>query len=1001
MVPASPLFFSLNHDASQAGGDGKGSSGKGGDGGALVPGRPSAVMRAGVGEQAPKVPHVIALPVRKPVMPWFLTQMYTSDPALVQALKELHEAGKGGSPSYVGLFLERTDNEPISGQLSTVARDFEKLHDMGTLASMQTFAQTPEGGAVAWFMAHRRIRGSKVLNPEAPPIVALEHFDQDRSQLRSDMVKALTNEIVTVIRELVRTNGMFKEQMAYFTERVEVHDAFRLADFAASATTADGEEVQRVIEAEGLEDRLNLALQMMRKELEVSKIQAKIQSSVDESAKESQRKYLLMEQLKTIKKELGIEKDDKEALVSKFEERAACLKMPASAQAVFDEELDKMRVLERNSAEFNMTRSYLDWLTSLPWGVFSEDTFDLGHASRVLDDDHYGMKDVKERIMEFIAVSKLTGSVKGKIICLVGPPGVGKTSIGKSIARALGRKFYRFSVGGLSDVAEIKGHRRTYVGAMPGKLIQCLKSTKVSNPLVLIDEVDKMGQGGHRGDPASALLEMLDSNQNEAFMDHYLDTPVDASKVLFLCTANVMDTIPGPLRDRMEVIDLSGYDGDEKLEITKRYLEPKARKENGLVAGKDGIPDTLRLTDDAIGSLIRWYCRESGVRNLEKHVNKIYRKAAFRIVLARQTALDKLREEHRAESASDGEAAASASEAAEAEEKDAGAAAGDATAAAAEGAEGVHVGSAEDIAAAVKDAVDEEAEAEKALQETLSKRRAEEEVLAGKLPESIPGLHDVDWTIDADALYQYVGKPVFTSDRLYPEAPAGVIMGLAYTSMGGAALYIEVTSPDAGLVDAETDGDRSVAEDGSSHGKPRRFKAGGGNPPLQLTGKMGDVMQESARIGQSFARTFMRRVDPHNHILDSASLHLHVPEGATPKDGPSAGCTMVTALLSLAMDRPARNDLAMTGEISLTGKILPVGGIREKLMAAKRAGVTCVVLPAANRKDVDELPGHALEGLEIRFAVEYQDVFEVAFGSSYQAMAAELAGVRERATDRA
>lgn len=1012
-------------------------------------------MRAGVGEHAPKVPQVLALPVRKPLMPWFLTQVFTTDEAVVKALRKLHEAGKHGAPSYVGLFLEREPSAAPSGQLATVAREVKDLYETGTLASMQTFAMTGSGGAVAWFMAHRRIRIKNTITSDIPSAVEVEHLEQNRAQLRSDMVRALANEIVTVVRDLVRINPMFKEQMTYFTERVEVHDAFRLADFAASATSAEAEEVQSVLEAESLEERLQLALQLMRKELEVSKLQQKISERVDERMKETQRKFMLMEQLKTIKKELGIEKDDKDALVQKFEDRAAELKMPATAKEVFDEELDKLRVLERNSSEFNLTRNYLDWMTSLPWGVFSEDTFDLGHAREVLDADHYGMNDVKERILEFIAVSKLTGSVKGKILCLVGPPGVGKTSIGQSIAKTLGRQFYRFSVGGLSDVAEIKGHRRTYVGAMPGKLIQCLKATRVSNPLVLIDEVDKMGQGGFRGDPASALLEMLDPNQNASFMDHYLDTPVDASKVLFLCTANVLDGIPGPLRDRMEVIDLSGYDADEKLEITKRYLEPKARQENGLDNhGTAKTPETLRLTDDAIHALVRWYCRESGVRNLEKHVNKIYRKAAFKIVLARENALRRLRAEreeaglpivppHPSSDASGDEASqepaiqrsTDASSSLSSSSPSSSSAAGHTG----EGdvAEETATPSEKDIAAravaeAIAETQDEMASEEPGApsaappaadspsstppagtsasgagaakgeetveQAALRQLREEEAALSELLPQSIPGLHDVDWTIDEGALKQYVGKPAFSSDRLYPEAPPGVIMGLAYTSMGGAALYIEVAAPDAGLVQAELEGDEAVADGEAGGDKPRRFRPGKGNPPILLTGKMGDVMQESARISQSFARSFMRRVDPHNHLLDEASLHLHVPEGATPKDGPSAGCTMVTALLSLALDRPAVPDLAMTGEISLTGKVLPVGGIREKLMAARRAGATRVIMPHDNSKDVEELPDHALKGLEIHYAREYKDVFNVAFGATPEEIGAELAS---KARDRA
>lgn len=469
---------------------------------------------------------------------------------------------------------------------------------------------------------------------------------------------------------------------------------------------------------------------------------------------------------------------------------------------------------------------------------------DLARAQAVLEEDHYGMEDVKKRVLEFIAVSQLRGSTQGKILCFHGPPGVGKTSIARSIARALGREYFRFSVGGMTDVAEIKGHRRTYVGAMPGKIIQCLKKTKTENPLVLIDEVDKIGRG-YQGDPSSALLELLDPEQNANFLDHYLDVPVDLSKVLFICTANVIDTIPEPLRDRMEMINVSGYVAQEKLAIAERYLVPQARTLCGLDESK------AQLSAAVLTLLIKQYCRESGVRNLQKQVEKVLRKAAYKIV--------------------SGEA------------------------------------------------------------QTVQ--------------------------VTPENLQDFVGKPVFTVERMYEVTPPGVVMGLAWTAMGGSTLFVETSL-------------RRPQPSGSKEDK---------DGSLEVTGQLGDVMKESARIAYTYARAFLMEQDPENDFLVTSHIHLHVPEGATPKDGPSAGCTIVTALLSLALGQPVLQNLAMTGEVSLTGKVLPVGGIKEKTIAAKRAGVTCIILPAENRKDYSDLAPFITEGLEVHFVEHYRDIFPIAF----------------------
>ena len=525
-----------------------------------------------------------------------------------------------------------------------------------------------------------------------------------------------------------------------------------MADFAAAVSSGGPHDLQQVLESLVVEERLNKALVVLKTELSNAKLQQEISKEVDKKINRKQQEYFLMEQLKGIKKELGMESDGKEKLIENFRKKASQLVMSEQVKHVFDEELKKLSHLEPSASEFNVTRNYLDWLTQIPWGQQSKENFDVKHATQVLDEDHYGLSDVKERILEFIAVGKLQGTVEGKIITMVGPPGVGKTSIGKSIARALGREFYRFSVGGLTDVAEIKGHRRTYVGAMPGKVIQALKKVKTENPLIMIDEIDKLGRG-HQGDPASALLELLDPEQNNSFLDHYLDVPVDLSKVLFVCTANTLETIPAPLLDRMEVIKLSGYVAEEKLAIASKYLGPTSRSASGL------SDYNIDLTQDAILKLIKQYCRESGVRNLKKHIDKVFRKAAFQVV--------------------------------------------------------------------------------------------QEEVQKAPNGKNI--------VIDEKNLEKFVGSPVYTSDRLYDENIPGVVMGLAWTQMGGSSLFIECVL------------DAPLKSDSKAH--------------LKHTGQMGDVMKESTTIAYTFSKSFFAKRFPENDFFKHASIHMHVPEGATPKDG--------------------------------------------------------------------------------------------------------------------
>uniref|UniRef100_A0A914ZSH4 Lon protease homolog, mitochondrial n=1 Tax=Parascaris univalens TaxID=6257 RepID=A0A914ZSH4_PARUN len=676
---------------------------------------------------------------------------------------------------------------------------------------------------------------------------------------RTVEVKATMQAIVQTIRDIVQYNALFGQQINLLLHPSHnvIDNPVYLCDLVATLVqSADTVDLQNMMQEMDLKRRLEMALLLVEKEKTVAKLKHDINKDVERKVQEQHRKFLLNEQLKVIKKELGIEKEDKVAIAEKMEERIKDLKVPEYAMKVIKEEQAKLSFLDPHSSEFSVARNYLDWLTSMPWGKTSEETFDLEWATKVLNEDHYGMKDVKDRILEFIAVGILKKKVGGKILCFHGPPGVGKTSIARSIARALNREYFRFSVGGMTDVAEIKGHRRTYVGAMPGKMIQCLKKVQTENPLVLIDEVDKIGGASYHGDPSSALLELLDPEQNANFNDHFLDVPVDLSKVLFICTANVLDTIPGPLRDRMEMIEVSGYVAEEKLNIANSYLVPQCRTNSSLQESQ------LKLTSEALQSLIKQYCRESGVRNLQKHIEKVFRKAAFKIAGSK--------------------------------------------------------GPAQQI------------------------------------------------VVDNSNLEEFVGRPKFTSDRLYDVTPVGVIMGLAWTAMGGSALYIEASlrrrlEPIVTKRDGE---DKSFSQpDGS----------------LETTGHLGDVMKESMRTAYTVARNLLTRRCPEVDFLERAHIHVHVPEGATPKDGPSAGCTITSALLSLALNRPARQNVAMTGEISLTGRILPVGGIKEKIIAAKRAGVNCVILPEENRKDFADLPDFIREHVEAHFVSHYDEVFDIVF----------------------
>jgi len=811
------------------------------------------------------------------------------------------------------------DEGDKDGEMSQV--DVKAKAEARIKAAKGSGAEDSGGGATLLLLGHRRLRKTATLRHQ-PMVVQVDHLKDPKVTDRDDddVLKATANEVIATIKDLLKVNPLAKETLQYFAQRFQdFQDPAKLADLAASMCSADDGALQEILDTLDVRERLQAALVLLKKEVELGKLQADIGRRVEEKISGDQRRYFLMEQLKSIKKELGMERDDKTALQEKFREKFAPFKDDAPAHAVktIDEELNKLAGLEPSSSEFNVTRNYLEWLTSIPWGHSSEERLDISQAADVLDADHYGLDDVKERILEFIAVGQLRGTTQGKIITMVGPPGVGKTSIGQSIARALDRKFFRFSVGGLSDVAEIKGHRRTYVGAMPGKLVQCLKSTGVSNPVVLIDEVDKLGRG-FQGDPASALLELLDPEQNGSFLDHYLDVPVDLSKVLFVCTANVLDTIPGPLLDRMEVVRLSGYIADEKRAIARTYLEKTAKERSGVGEKEASI------SDGAMKSLIEDYCREAGVRNLQKHLEKIYRKVALKLAKAKGPDVSKQMGQARNKVA----VAKKALETKEDELRK--------TSASAKSKKTVEAAEKE-----VEEAKEALAAAEAAVTDVIESTAVSDPIV-----------------VDAGAeLIEYVGQPPFQTDRIYDQTPPGVVTGLAWTSMGGSTLYIECTA---------------IHQNGDDNKK-------GGS--LTTTGQLGDVMKESASIAHTFARSFLAKRFPGNTFFDDKALHIHVPAGATPKDGPSAGCTMITGMVSLATDRPVKPNLAMTGEVTLTGIVMPIGGVKEKTIAARRSGVTTILFPEGNRKDWDELSDDIKEGLEVHFVSTYDEVYKHALSA--------------------
>jgi ATP-dependent Lon protease len=725
---------------------------------------------------------------------------------------------------------------------------WDDLYGVGTAAIVHKLIKVPDGTLRILVQGVERIQLEGRVQDDPYLIGEFEQMPD---------VEEETPELEALTRNVQMLYGRIVALVPYLPAELElaaanVDDPSALSYLVASTLRLKTEEKQQLLEQAHVEARLRDLSRILNRELEVFELGTKIQSQVQSEMEKGQREFFLRQQMKAIQEELG-EGDPEQAEIRELRERIDAADLPEETRKAVDRELARLERLPAAAAEYGVIRTYIDWILSLPWSQTTEDNLDLPHAREVLDEDHFDLEKVKDRIIEYLAVAKLRGDVSGSILCFVGPPGVGKTSLGQSIARALERKFTRISVGGVRDESEIRGHRRTYIGAMPGTIIRALRDSESRNPVFLIDEIDKMGSD-FRGDPASAMLEVLDPEQHSAFRDHYLDLPFDLSKVLFICTANQLETIPGPLLDRMDVIHLSGYTEDEKLGIAKRYLVPKQLEAHGLPS------DRVSITEGALRTVIREYTREAGVRNLERQIAALCRKAARRV------------------------------------------------------AEGKAKGSTR---------------------------------------------------IDERRTRSWLGPRRFSGEVRKRTEDPGVATGLAVTAVGGDVLFIEATA------------------------YPGRGR-------LKVTGQLGEVMQESAEAALSWVRSHSEQVGIDPEWFSEHDIHVHVPAGAVPKDGPSAGITMVTAIVSLVTGRPVSDDVAVTGEVTLTGQVLPIGGVREKVLAAQRAGVHTVVLPSENGPDLEDLPAETRKGLEFVLAEHVDEVLEAALDGAIPSRRPSGVGSPER-----
>jgi ATP-dependent Lon protease len=764
------------------------------------------------------------IPIRyRPVFPGIVTPLIISSGKFADAIENVLKESR-----TIGLVLIKDDEKE-----EIVSKD---IYSIGTAARILKKINLPDGSINVLINSVKRFKIKKVTS-EDPYIVANVRYISDILENKKSMkMKALQREVLSQLKLLSDNNPFFTEEMKL--TMLNVDEPGKIADFVTSILNVEKKQYQDILITLNVKARLEKVLKLLYKEQQVMAIQKKIQTGINDKIDKQQRDFYLREQLKAIKTELGMDEDDRTKDINEIRKRAEALGLKGEAKEKVEEEINRISIMEQATAEFTVTKNYLETVLSLPWNVNTKDTIDLDRAEKILNKDHYGLEDVKKRIVEFLAVKKLKADSKGSIVCLVGPPGVGKTSLGKSIAAALNRKFFKISLGGMRDEAEIKGHRRTYIGAMPGKIIQGIRLSKAANPVFMLDEIDKIGQS-FQGDPGAALLEVLDPEQNSEFRDHYIDLPFDLSKVLFIATANTTDSIPPVLLDRMEIIRLSGYIPTEKQEIARRYLLPKQLKHHGLKNG-----DVL-IDKKGFLYIIEGWAREAGVRNLERGIEKICRKTA-----------------------------------------------------------------------------------------TIAARKK-------RIPKTL---------LSNEKIREYLGPEVYNDEELQKTAHPGVATGLAWTSHGGATLIIE-----------------SIGIHNRKGGE------------LKLTGQLGAVMTESADIAFSYVRHLLKDDETVKEFFNSNTVHLHVPAGAIPKDGPSAGITMASSIYSLATGKTIKNGLAMTGELTLTGRVYPVGGIKEKIIAARRAHIKEIIIPGENRRDLEEIPEKVKKGIRFHEVGRIEEVMTIAF----------------------